>query len=183
MADLKLSGYDERERLRVLKGGIRTYEKLQEKVDKGERPLFRPPSFRRAERKEEKVVKKKSWYKSSNTNVKTVIFVDPSPNGELVKLLKDTEKIHKIGPADRIKFVQKSGVKVVDILKVDDPFRSNCNETNCIPCEGERERGGGKLTHCRKTNIGYKIECRLCKDRGIIRNYEGESSRNMYLRG
>ena len=34
-----------------------------------------------------------------------------------------------------------------------------------------------------KNNIGYSIPCITCKNRGIVRVYEGESSRNAKIRG
>ena len=30
-------------------------------------------------------------------------------------------------------------------------------------------------------NIGINTQCKLCKGRGIVRSYEGESSGNLYL--
>ena len=54
MEDLKLSGYDEKDRYNVLVGGFKTIEKLNEKVEAGKRPFFRPRNFDRQNRK-------KSW--------------------------------------------------------------------------------------------------------------------------
>ena len=34
-----------------------------------------------------------------------------------------------------------------------------------------------------KNNIGYSIPCITCENRGIVRVYEGESSRNAKIRG
>jgi hypothetical protein len=36
---------------------------------------------------------------------------------------------------------------------------------------------------CNSNNIGYKLECDTCLDRGQIRIYEGESSRSARIRG
>ena len=59
-----------------------------------------------------------------------------------------------------------------------DPFRANCNESKCLACKGSKS-----YTNCRKMNIGYTIECEECRKEGKTRAYEGESCRNLYLRG
>ena len=54
---LQVSGYNEADRFRILKGGFRTFEKLKEKEKKGERPFFRPASFEKIKRKKDKLYK------------------------------------------------------------------------------------------------------------------------------
>ena len=94
-------------------------------------------------------------------------------------MLKETEEMYKISVNDRIKCVQKSGKKYIDHLKISDPFRKNCpDEANCFPCKGK-----DKYSSCKKTNIGYRLWCNLCESRGIEKAYEGESSRNLHIRG
>ena len=46
MEDLNMSGYNERERELILTGGIRTFEKLEEKEEKGERPFYRSGEYK-----------------------------------------------------------------------------------------------------------------------------------------
>ena len=111
-----------RKRLTILKGGKREYNNLQEKVGNGERPFYRPSSFRKDERRKEKLDKKKTWYKSKDNKYTSVMFVDSTPNEEFIKFLKDIEKTHMVSNMDRIKFIQKSGRKVIDFLKKSDPF-------------------------------------------------------------
>ena len=36
---------------------------------------------------------------------------------------------------------------------------------------------------CNTNNVGYRLFCNTCKDRGLEKNYEGESSRSARLRG
>ena len=103
-------------------------------MDKGERPFFRSGDFKKEERRNEKENKRNNWFKQSNENFKSVMFVDATPKSELLRLLKDAEKKHKIGEDRRIKFVEKIGVKTVDYLKIDDPFRSNCFKDDCLAC-------------------------------------------------
>ena len=112
-----------------------------------------------------------------------MIFVNPTPNEELLNLLKEMEKKHKIGDKARIKFIQRSGVKTIDTLKVNDPFKANCFRKNCMACYDRHGQRKERYSICRKNNIGYCLQCCLCKSRGLLRAYEGESSRNLYLRG
>ena len=124
-------------------------------------------------------MKKSKWFSKENNKFKTVIFVEPSPNGELLKLLKETESKFPINDDERIKFIEKAGVKNISLLKVSNPFKENClAEDNCFPCSTN-----DTFTDCNKSNIGYRIICKLCESRNITVTYEGESCRNMNIRG
>ena len=90
-------------------------------------------------------------------SVTSVMFVEPTPGGELLKQLKEIEEVYKIDEGKRIKFVEKSGKKIIDKIRVSDPFRSNCKEQECLAC-----RNSEKFSNCRKTNIGYQITCENC---------------------
>ena len=51
MVDLKISGYDEKDRFEVLKGGVNTYQKLKRKESKGIRPFYRSSIEQKMSRK------------------------------------------------------------------------------------------------------------------------------------
>ena len=63
------------------------------------------------------------------------MFVEATVDDKLLKMLRETESVHKISDECRIKFVSKSGVKLKHILEKRDPFQSRCGESNCKPCE------------------------------------------------
>ena len=105
------------------------------------------------------------------------MFVEATPDSELLNALKAVEDKNRIGEDKRIKFVEKSGKKIVEAVRVTDPFRKNCEEEDCLAC-----RNASKFTNCRKNNIGYTIECRKCKSKGKRKVYHGESNRNLYQR-
>ena len=109
-----------------------------------------------------------------------LLFVDPTPNGELVKKLREVEEKHKISDNKRIKFVEKSGVKMVHKITRKNPFRNNCNEELCMACQSSKN---DKVSNCRKNNVGYTIIYDLCKMRGMPTAYEGETDRNLRSRG
>ena len=106
------------------------------------------------------------------------MFVEATPDGELVKKLRETENKFQIDDTKRIKFIEKCGNKIIDSIRISDTHRKNCpKETKCLACENSN-----KFSNCKKENVGYAINCLLCKTRGIEKVYEGESSRSMYLR-
>ena len=105
------------------------------------------------------------------------MFVEATPQGELVKMLRETEDKYQIDDTKRVKFVEKCGNKIIDSIRIADTHRKNCEkEAKCLACENSN-----KFSNCKTENIGYAIKCLLCESRGIEKVYEGESSRNMYL--
>ena len=178
MKELKASGYSESDRQEVLKSGIKRYESLRRKEEKGERPFFRSRDFQRNERDEDKERKRGSWFKQNNNKYKTVFFVPPTPNSVLLKMLKQTEEHNMISEDERVKFVETCGTKYIDYLKTPSPFNEKCkDEENCIVCKNSKAN-----TDCRVSNVGYSIKCKLCNERNKDISYEGETARNGYIR-
>ena len=92
--------------------------------------------------------------------------------------MRDVEDKFRIDDKKRIKFIEKCGNKLIDCIRIADPPRKNClPNIKCLACENN-----DKFSNCRKENIGYSIQCLVCKSRGKEKVYEGESCRNMYLR-
>ena len=67
-----------------------------------------------------------SRFFNSEENTVSVMFVEATPHGELIRLLKETEEKHMVAPDKRIKFVEKCGQKQIDTICISDPFRTNC---------------------------------------------------------
>ena len=177
MQKLKESGYTEVERFYILKGGMKTHENLKRLESEGKRDYYRTPEQRKKDKDNSKG-KDNDWYKSGNEKLLLVMFVETTPNGELINMLRQVEEKYKIDEDKRIKFVEKCGRKIINQIRVADPFRENCTEDECIACQNS-----SKFTNCRKMNIGYELQCKLCKERGKEKVYIGESSRNLFLRG
>ena len=94
-------------------------------------------------------------------------------------MLRKTECENKIDENSRIKFIETSGRKYIDHLRVKDPFQQNCElEERCFICTN-----ANGPTSCKTANIGYSIICKTCKDRKEDKSYEGETCRNAYIRG
>ena len=68
--------------------------------------------------------------------------------------------------------------EIIDCIRIADSYRRNCEGTQCLACGNKT-----KFSNCKKENIGYSLQRLLCKSRGIEKVYEGESCRNMYMRG
>ena len=113
-----------------------------------------------------------NWYKLSSSSAKpnpkpmltgfsSVFFVPSTPGSKLLKMLKITEEQNMIGQASRIKFIETSGRRYIDHLRVKDPYQVNClPEERCFICNNTN-----KPTNCKSTNIGYSIVCKTCKER------------------
>ena len=178
MTELKMSGYSEMDRYQVLQSGIRRYNSLRKQEEEGRRPFFRKRSFQRNKRNDDKRMKKSSWFTKKDNKFSSVFFVPPTPNSKLLKMLKAVEEKHMIDDSSRIKFVEMGGIKYRDYFKAANNLKSECEEEeNCMACKNKKNR-----IDCKASNIGYTIECVLCKERNIPKEYHGESSRNSFIR-
>ena len=92
-------------------------------------------------------------------------------------MLKETERKNMVHENCRIRFIETSGRKYIDQLKVKDPFQSNCKpeDQKCFICSST-----DKPSNCKTANIGYSIKCKNCETKGIKISYEGE---NAHIRG
>ena len=178
MLKMKMAGYNQKERYTVLKGGIETYKNLKILEGQEKRPFYRPPWYEHVERINKKLNNKTNWFRKGNPQIRSVMFVESTPNSELLKMLRNTEQKFMIDEDCRIKFVEKSGTKLINKISLADPFRNNCDDSECLACYNTPQ-----YSHCRKANVGYSLVCNLCEMRGITRSYEGETCRNMYIRG
>ena len=172
MRRLQFSGYNKEFRYDIYNAANKAYQKLVDESNREIRPLHRPKHWCRAERKAEKGGKKKTWYKRGGAE--SVIFIPCTPNEQLKK--KYEQEILRSG--FRIKVVERSGVKIKDILHKKDPFKKKeCERFDCFVC-----RSGGKGKEiCNKENIKYRISCtENCRRKDI---YPGETSYSAYTRG
>ena len=180
MLEMYLSGYSENERYKILMAGWKTYQNLKDKEEKGLRPFYRKNSFRKKERIQEKINKQNHWFKQSNDlQYSSVIFVEATPGDKLLKSLKHIEEENKISDKDRIKFVSRSGTKLINVLQKRDPFNSQCDKIDCKPCE---DKGENESSHCKTQNVTYSAQCKVCEMEGKTRIYYGETCRNLHVR-
>ena len=89
----------------------------------------------------------------------SVWFIPFTSNSKLKQSLTEVE--NRLDFPQKIKYVEKLGTKVVDLLRVKDPLEGKCGRSNCFPCRNGD--GGGKFT---QQNVTYMIECLKCKQNG-----------------
>ena len=183
MQELKSSGYSEAERLNILQGGINTFKNLKTKEFLDERPFYRNNQYQKSQRQINERMKKKSWYKGKkcDSNIQSVMFVEATPGDKLIKMLKATEEKYMIAEDKRIRFVSRSGSKIVNILEKKNPFEENCNEKDCAPCN-TLEPSENQLSRCRVDNIKYQGKSKTCEIEGKKRVYDGETARYLNVR-
>ena len=184
MLKLKNSGYSAKYRKDILDSATKAFEKMLEDDKNNIKPLFRPREWNKDKRDEIKKNKKVNWYKNpekSEINYKSVLFVPPTPGGILAKELKKREEELNKYSQERIKIIEKGGIKVENILTKKDPFmKDKCSEKLCPICKNESNKVD---VVCNSNNVGYRWVCTTCQNRNKTKVYEGESSRSARLRG
>ena len=67
------------------------------------------------------------------------------------------------------------------ILVQKNPFPNpKCEKKSCLLCESNKP--GGKSLPCNSSNVGYRLNCDTCSERGLNKVYEGETSRSARVR-
>ena len=171
MMKLQFSGYNKGFRYSIANSALEAFKTIKQQAVIGIRPINRPREWMRPERRLESQKKKKNWYK--RCGFESVIFVPPTPNGELKKMYQ--YRIKQSG--FMIKVTEKTGTKLKHLVQRTNPYKQEkCGKNDCFPCIT-----GGK-GNCQKESITYKINCddQTCTHHNI---YNGETSYNGYTRG
>ena len=126
-------------------------------------------------------MRKESKNKKKEIKPATVLFVPRTPGGDLARRLREAEmKISNL-TGDRIKIVEKAGIKLESRLHKSNPWSGGgCSRKGCLVCRQGEE---GKSGDCRRRNILYRTTCLECKEKGKDTFYIGESARTSYERG
>ena len=184
MLKMKNSGYNRNWRVQILDSALKAFDKMVEQDQKGIKPLYRNRSWNLESRKLEKYDKVNNWYKGnkkSEIKYKSILFVPPTPGGELLRELKDREQELNKNNEFRIKIVEKGGMKVEEIMVNKNPFKTEkCTEKWCPLCSGKY--GNIKIA-CNTSNTGYRWICKTCQQKkNKVKVYEGETSRSIRVR-
>ena len=189
MLKLKKSGYNEKFRKEVLDSALKAFQKMVLDDKDGVKPLFRSRDWNAEERKNLKKDKKFNRWNNKNSEIQytTVMFVTPTPGGVLLKDLKRREKELNGNNKERIKFEEKGGLKMKDILTSKNPFKnSQCTQKTCPLCNQSEfvsaDTQDVKIP-CNSANVGYRWVCITCKDREINKVYVGETGRSARIWG
>ena len=189
MLKLKNSGYNNKFRQEILDSGLKAYQKMLDDDKNGVKPLYRNRNWNSEERKNMKSKKKVNWWNSEKSKLqyKSVLFVTPTPGGLLARELQKREEELNKNTKERIRIVEKGGLKIKDILGSKNPFKkSNCIQKTCPLCtksESVDIQTEEVKIPCSTNNVGYRWLCLTCKERDIVKVYEGETGRSARLRG
>ena len=98
-----------------------------------------------------------------------------------MKELKKRENELNKNKEERIKIIEKGGLKVENILTKKDPFKKDkCLENLCPLCKEESKKID---VIGNSNNVGYRWTCSTCQSRDKVKVYEGETSHSARLRG
>ena len=155
-------------------------------------------TWRRGKRRLQRVGEKR--------DIKSVLFIPHTRESKLAEALREREnKLFDI-TGDRVKVVERSGMKLEDILTNKDPWKGkDCQRENCFICSTKQLTEKNTNKDCTKRNITYEIRCLTCeaieigkveeeagddyeKKEELMKNlqiprYIGETSRSGYERG
>ena len=189
MLKLKVSGYNQRFRTEILNSALKAFDKMVEEDKTGVKPMYRCKEWQQVERKTRKLEKKSNWWNTEKSKIqyKTVLFVTPTPGRVLAKELQTRENELNKNTEERIKVVEKGGLKIKDILGSKNSFKkSKCAQNTCPLCtqsEFVHTNTEEVKIPCSTNNVGYRWLCQTCKERNKIKVYDGETGRSARLRG
>ena len=125
MLILKQCGYGQKFRKEVLDSALSAFEKMEEEDKNGIKPLYRSAQWEKLERIERKNHKKLNWWRSTKGQVdyNSLLFVPPTPGGELLKELEKREIELNKNSDDRIKMIETGGIKMETMLSNKNPFK------------------------------------------------------------
>ena len=94
--------------------------------------------------------------------------------------MQEKEKEMRAGGREKyaIQMIESAGNTLERMLVNKDPFDGNqCEDENCLVSKSEDNK-----INCRKNNVGYRIECKICLSAGCWTRYFGETGKNMHCR-
>ena len=176
MYKMKLSGY----RSECLLSAKNAFSLLVQKHEADGKPIFR----NREELSQFKAMKNKTpsnWWKAptnSRNQYTAVMFVPPTPGGELAKRLKQRETELNSGRGMNIRFIEKPGIKMKNLIVKKDSFPPvKCSEKKCPFCNQIPQINTIKNQRCSAHSVGYRFKCEECDY-----TYEGETYRKIAVR-
>ena len=92
------------------------------------------------------------------------MFVPYTPGGELAKKLREAETELGRQTGIKIKIVEKTGTKLVDLIHKSDPWQGiDCGRDLCLLCRTKKETEQDERQDCTQRNIVYETWCITCE--------------------
>ena len=132
------------------------------------------------------------------------MFLPYTKGSVLARVLKENKKRLFPMTKNKVKIVERTGVKLVDLLIKSDPWEGqDCERRNCFLCITRQQTEKNESQPCTKRSLIYETWCLMCKAKDkklenqindqhelkkIIRNirlhkYLGETNRSELVRG
>ena len=94
------------------------------------------------------------------------MFVPFTPNSELAKLLRENEeKLAKLTRM-KIKIVERTGSKLLDLLTNSNLWQGqDCGRLNCLLFYTKSETGKLTTQECSKRSLAYQTRCLTCEEK------------------
>ena len=132
MIKLKDSGYSPGIRHKVVAKAKQIYQLQLQKDKDGIKPLYRPRHLIDSDRAAAKNPSYK-WWNKRGTPHNAVMFVPPTPGGELLRRLKNRQEQLSSNSDFKIKFIEQGGLKLKHLLVKSDPFPTQeCATKLCV---------------------------------------------------
>ena len=201
------SGYSKSQMRDALTSGLLGYANRVEREERLGIPVHRDGASGKPLRRLDKLTAKSTWFKrprveqelpesptkrrrtgtqqrgetGSEYPIKTpdtVMFVPKTRGGTLASLLKTQEKELSPYINNSVRIMEEAGSKLVHVLTKADPFKGPCERAKCSICPGNDKMAG----KCYTRNVTYTSSCMICKSRGVVSKYIGETSRSLLER-
>ena len=227
---LLVSNYTSDQIREIIESGLTGYQRKVDAANKLGVSLHRSAESTLETRLHKKLTEKTSWYKRKSAGISqpkhyfkqkpkpkegaapsplpvtTVMFVPRTRNGELVKRLKLVDTKLSDIMHDKLKFVERAGMKLRHILHRSNPWENvKCSRKGCLVCSNP----DNKTFSCNKPSVTYKTYClhKECSNqrrniddaspdvdkeavdkmtetrKPVQKTYWGESSKTAYWRG
>ena len=75
-----------------MKSALDAYDRMMDKDQQGEEPMYRTRDWKKVERAKARIKKKREWFKGAEGKNESVIFVPATPGSELKKRYMETIK-------------------------------------------------------------------------------------------
>ena len=126
------------------------------------RPVDRPMMFQEAEKSNRREQKGARWYRREARGARKkegVFIIPPTPGGVLARRLRKVCQDELKGTDTSIGVTERGGRRLGQELGCTVPGRrrmEHCQREQCFPCNT------GMEGVCRRTGVGYQIDCNIC---------------------
>ena len=160
----------------------------------GGRPVDRPRRYEEAERRRRRGEKGDRWYRREargTTKREGVFIIPPTPGSVLAKAWRKVCQEEIRGTTISLGVTERGGRRLGQELGSTVPGKSerkHCGREKCFTCNT------GSKGVCRRTGVGYQIDCTVCgssnnsnssnnNSSNTLCRYAGETGKNLYMRG